>query len=84
MHLFVKEEQLEIGLQATKVREAWYGLMTGSLSKYTRKIHFEKGILTIFTNSPLFKNELQMTRNAVMEQLNTKLSDKLIKQILIK
>lgn len=84
MHLFVKEEHLEIGLQATKVREAWYKLMTGSLSKYTQKIHFEKGILTVFTQSPLFKHELQLTKNAVMEQLNILLSEKLIKQIQIK
>jgi hypothetical protein len=84
MHLFVKEEHLEIGLQATKVREAWYSLMTGSLSKYTKNIHFEKGVLTIFTQSPIFKHELQLTKNAILEQLNIILSEKLIKQILIK
>ncbi len=84
MNLFVKEERLTVGLQAAKVREAWYNIMTGPLSKYTKKIYYDKGILTVYTHSPIFKNELILTRNAVVEQLNILLEEKLIKQIIIK
>jgi len=84
MGLLIKEERLELGLQASQVREAWYGLLKGTLAKYTKKIYFEKGVLTVYTTSPICKHELLMTKNAVMEQMNTILASNLIKQIHIK
>jgi hypothetical protein len=82
--IFTKASNLDKGLGMAKVREAWYSLMSGPLAKYTSKINFENGVLTVFSTSPIYKKELSMTKNALIEQLNSILKMETVKQLIIK
>lgn len=80
----LRENHLDIGLDAARVRAAWKECMGEAVDKCTMSIHFDKGTLHVKLSSAVLRNELFMNRRVLIDRLNTHIGRPVIKNIYLK
>ena len=61
--------------------EAWANVVGENISKNTIPVDVQHGILTIKTETPVWRQELHFQKKTIVENLNKKLNKKVIKDI---
>ena len=80
----LRENHLDIGLDAARARAAWKEAMGEAVDKCTMALHFDKGTLQVKLSSAVLRNELFMNRRVLIERLNTHIGRPVIKNIYFK
>lgn len=60
---------------------AWYKLMGIVADKHTEKVWFSDGLLVIYLNSSVLREDLWMQKNKLVESLNEELGEELIEKV---
>lgn len=81
---FLKASQLENRIFEDRLAAIWQETLGDTIAAETDRIHLQNGLLFINLRSPSLRNELLMRRTAIMDILNEKLENKVIKQIIIR
>lgn len=68
-------------LKEQEVISVWNRVMGPFILSRTSRIRYDKNCIYIQLTTPAVKNELMMTRTAIIEKLNTELGSELIKEI---
>jgi predicted nucleic acid-binding Zn ribbon protein len=79
-----KEQGLKKGLQKASIKELWKELWGENIDKYTQKLVFNNGILTVYLNSSTLREELNRKKADIMLQMNEKMGETAIKKIIFK
>lgn len=80
----LRENHLDIGLEAARARQAWKECMGEAVDKCTLSVHFERGSLVVKLSSAVLRNELFMNRRQLIERLNSHIGRPIIKNIYLK
>ena len=80
----LKENHLDIGLDAARARAAWKEIMGEAVDKCTLSLHFDKGTLQVKLSSAVLRNELFMNRRTLINRLNTHIGRPVIQNIYLK
>ena len=80
----LRENHLDIGLDAARARAAWKEAMGEAVDKCTLSLHFDKGTLQVRLSSAVLRNELFMNRRTLIDRLNTHIGRPVIKNIYFK
>ena len=75
---------LDEGLLEIKIQDAWTKLMDPSILNRTASVTFEKGKLTIRTNSSALAHELTYQLDDIRTSLNTILKSEVIQKVEIR
>ncbi len=78
---FLKSAGLEKGIAQQGAMETWSDVVGKNVSNNTEPIGVEHGILTVKTETPAWRQELQFQKKQIIETLNKKLNKKVIKDI---
>ena len=78
---FLKKAGLEKGIAQQGAMDIWADVVGESVSKKTETIGVEHGTLTVKTDTPAWRQELQFQKKQIIEKLNKTLNKKLIKDI---
>ncbi len=80
LNRFRDQHHVKDKLLDKKLEEVWKELYE-NLAIYTGKVQFKRGILSIWINSSVLKQELNYNKDKIVVQLNGKLEEALIKKI---
>ena len=81
---FLKENNLENGLENVKIRDLWHELMKNGVANYTTDINLKNGTLYVKLKSSVLREELSYGKEKIMKLLNEKLKKDLIKKIVLR
>ena len=81
---FIKENNLENGLENVKIKDLWHELMKNGVANYTTDINLKNGTLYIKLKSSVLREELSYGKEKIVKLLNEKLKKDLIKKIVLR
>ena len=78
---FVEKEGLDRGIQEQKAVSVWPEVVGENISANSLAKSISSGILTVEVSNAVWRQELQLQKNDIINQLNTALTKKTIKDI---
>ena len=76
-----KEYGLERKYEQAEIGHIWGKLLGPSVAKVTKKVTLHNGLLTVYLDSGLVKQELGMMRTRLINALNEEVGKKLVEDI---
>ncbi len=81
---FIKENNLENGLENVKIKDLWHEIMKNGVANYTTDVNLKNGTLYIKLKSSVLREELSYGKEKIVKLLNEKLKKDLIKKIVLR
>lgn len=81
---FIHENKLEEKIYEVKIIEDWKKIMGHNIAVYTQSIALKNGKLTIYLNSSVLRNELQMNRQKMIIIINSYFGQTVVKEVILK
>lgn len=81
---YLRANGLEETFLERDLTKAWPELVGPLFARYTRSIHFRRGIIYIAMTSAMARNELLMKKSTLISSLNKRLGQKSVKDIVIR
>ena len=81
---FIKENNLENGLENVKIKDLWHEQMINGVANYTTDINLKNGTLYIKLKSSVLREELSYGKEKIIKLLNERLKKNLIKKIVLR
>lgn len=81
---YVKKMKFEKKFQEIALVRSWEEVVGKALAAHTTKIYINKGILFVFLNSSVVRNELSMLKQPLIEKLNEKAGGNIIYDIIFR
>jgi len=78
---FVKKEGLDRGIQEQKAIGVWADVVGENISANSLAKSISSGILVVEVSNAVWRQELQLQKNAIIEKINKVLTRKTIKDI---
>ena len=78
---FVKKEGLDRGIQEQKAVSVWPEVVGEKISANSLAKSISSGILTVEVSNSVWRQELQLQKNTIIEKINKVLTRKTIKDI---
>lgn len=78
---FIDDHHLQGGLDQVRAAEAWTSVMGPGVDKYTRKVRLEGGILHVYLDSSVLREELSLGSTRIIEMMNQALGRELIEHL---
>ena len=66
------------------LEQTWYAVVGKTIFKNTEIIHFKKGILTIKSSNPIWRNELSLQKKDLIDKINNTEKNFNIKEIIFR
>lgn len=67
-----------------RLKQEWEQIVGKTVAKYTRNMYYDNGILTIYTDVAPLKQELQLGKQQLIDNINEYLEERAIRDIIIK
>ena len=81
---FLRETPLQGKLNERRLIESWEEIMGKPVARVTNKMYIRDRILYVHLNSSVMRNELYMLKDEILEKLNQKAGEDVIKDIVFK
>jgi len=79
-----KEMDIDSRLKEIGVLKSWEEIAGKAISRRTKKVYIKKGVLYVHLNSSVVRNELMMSREALIERLNERAGEIVVSEIVLK
>ncbi len=70
-------------LKESRLEKQWEEILGKNAASLTRKIYIKKGVLYVYLNSSVLRNELLMMRETIIKRINEKAGEELVKKIIL-
>ncbi|MEM8928749.1 MAG: DUF721 domain-containing protein [Bacteroidota bacterium] len=81
---FIKENQLQKGMDKVDAREAWTRLMGNGVNNYTQNVELKGEALFVSLTSSILREELSYGKSKIIKMLNEELGKELIKKLVLR
>jgi hypothetical protein len=81
---FIKENQLQKGIDKVDAREAWTRLMGNGVNNYTQNVELKGETLFVSLTSSVLREELSYGKEKIIKMLNEELGKELITKIVLR
>ena len=81
---FIKENQLQKGMDKVDAREAWVKLMGNGVNNYTQNVELKGETLYVSLTSSVLREELSYGKSKIVKMLNEELGKELIKTLVLR
>lgn len=81
---FLQQSRLQKGIQALQVEDVWEEVVGKTIAKYTDKIQVAGHTLFVSTSVAPLKTELVYQKEKIIQQLNERLGEKLIRDLVVR
>mgnify|MGYP001548201274 CR=1 FL=1 len=83
LEMMVSDLKIKGKLDESRIRDAWGKIMGSPIAKYTTKISLNKSKLYVQVSSAALKQELNYSREKIMEVFNKERGDSIIKEVIV-
>lgn len=73
---FLKTNELDEKLLETEIYARWEELAGRAVNNRTNKVKLDKGVLSVYVNSSVLRNELSLSKTGLLERINQRLMGK--------
>lgn len=80
---FLKRYQLDERLYETELYQRWGELVGSTIEAHTQRIHFKKGVLTVYLRSSALRQELNLRKAGLLEHINLRLRHQKVDRIVV-
>lgn len=80
----IKDMHIGAKLDEMKVRKYWHELMGTYIANHTSRIFYKQGKLFVYIDSAVLKHELFLAREKIQTDLNQRLQERLIQEIIFR
>ena len=80
----LKAYGLEEKMHQAAVVNAWDKLMGPAIASRTRRVILDKGVLTIYIESTVIRQEMLMARTRIAEMINREVELDIVKEVVIR
>ena len=81
---FIKDNNLQKGIDKIDVRDAWQNLMGNGVNNYTREIMLKNETLYVELTSAVLREELSYGREKIIKMLNEELGREVVKDVVLR
>lgn len=81
---FVKNNNLQTGLDKVNVREAWANLMGNGVNNYTTAIELKHETLYVQLSSSVLREELSYGNEKIVKMLNEAIGKEVVKKLVLR
>lgn len=78
---FIQANNLDREVKKHTIEDTWRQEMGKAITKNTTVTYFEKGTLTVKAKTPVWRNELSLQKQEIINKINTKLNKDKVKDI---
>lgn len=80
---FIKENNLDKGLEKIDAKNAWYAVMGKSIEAYTNSVELKNNTLIVRLSSAPLREELSYGKSKIIRNINEYLRKDIIKDLLL-
>lgn len=80
----LRDYRLEDKFTEVKIQAAWQKIVGNIVFKHTKALYLRNGILYLVLTSAALKQEISYSKTKIIEKLNRKLGNAIVKEIIIK
>lgn len=80
---FAKQNKITPGFYNSKVNLIWKTKMGTTINNYTRKVSLAKGTLYLKIDSAPLKSELLMSKQKIIDLINSEMKSDIVKKVVI-
>jgi len=73
---FLKANELDEKLLETEIYARWEELAGNAINNRTNKVTLKDGVLSIYVNSSVLRNELSLSKTDLLQRINQRLKGK--------
>ena len=84
LHVILKKYNLEKRFEQAEVANIWNKTLGPSVANQTSRVILKDGILTVYLDSTLVKQELNMLKTRLVASLNESMGKEVVKEIRIR
>ena len=84
LNKFLKNNNLEKGLEKVDAKDAWFKIMKNGVSNYTTDVHLKNKTLYVSLSSSTLREELSYGKEKIINLLNEALEKDAIKKIVLR
>ena len=81
---YIKEMHFESKLNEVGVLNSWESVVGRSISIHTKKLYIKSGVLYVYLDSSVVRNELHMLKQPLLQKINEKAGSKVINEIVLR
>jgi hypothetical protein len=81
---FIEANNLQKGMDAVNVRDAWKTLMGPGVNNYTGEIMLKNSILYVQLTSAVLREELSYGRAKIVTMINEELGREVVKEVVLR
>lgn len=81
---FITANNLQKGMDAVNVRDAWKNLMGPGVNNYTSEIMLKNGTLYVQLTSAVLREELSYGRAKIVTMINEELGREVVKEVMLR
>ncbi|MCL2131984.1 MAG: DUF721 domain-containing protein [Lentimicrobiaceae bacterium] len=81
---FLDKNRLKEGVAKYQIAGIWKETVGSAIARYTQKIDLNNGKLTVCSSSPIVRKELMMLKTEILEQINLKIGQNLVREMEIR
>ena len=78
---FLEKNRLKEGVTKCQIAGIWKETVGNAIARYTKRTDLNNNKLTVYTSSPIVRKELMMLKSEILEQINNKIGQNLVKEI---
>lgn len=80
---FIKENNLDKGLEKIDAKNAWYAVMGKSIEAYTNDVQLKNNTLIVRLSSAPLREELSYGKSKIITNINEYLRKEVIKELIL-
>ena len=79
-------ESLHLGrrLKESRIERQWEEILGKNAASLTKKVYVKKGILYVYLNSSVLRNEILMMRETLIARINENAGEEIVTKIVLK
>jgi len=81
---YLKEEKIDGKLAEIEAVSLWESLIGKQIARATSSIYIKDGVLFVHLKSSIVRNELFMMRDEIMQAMNQRMGQRVVKAIVLK
>lgn len=80
---FIKENNLERGLEKIDARDAWFAVMGNAIEAYTTSVELQNNVLLVRLSSSVLREELSYGKAKIIANINEYLRKDTVKELIL-